>query len=338
MPLSRATLAALTAVAAGAAATTALATVPVTVAPATATLAAPEDAADTDTGMRWAVQPSGPDGPTGRSWFVYDLAPGEEIVDWVAVTNYSEIPLDFQVYATDAYTTQDGGFALLTADGRPRDVGAWVALDSGTYQVPAGHRLDIPFRVVVPDNATPGDHAGGIVASVTTRRSDATGQQVDLDQRVAARVYLRVSGPAAPELRVESVRVAYTNPVAPWDESAMTVTYVLRNTGNLRVSGTARVRVDGPFGWRLAASGDADVPELLPGSTVTVTETVTGLAPAVRLAATVEVDPVTDEAALPRVTRTATAWAVPWLILAALVAVAGYLLVRRHRRRRAATP
>ena len=182
-----------------AAATTALATVPVTAAPATATPAAPDGRRRHRHRDALAAQPSGPDGPTGRQLVRLRPRPGQEIVDRVAVTNYSEIPLDFQVYATDAYTTQDGGFALLTADGRPRDVGAWIALDSGTYQVPAGHRLDIPFRVVVPDNATPGDHArGGIVASVTTRRSDATGQQVDLDQRVAARVYLRVSGPAAP--------------------------------------------------------------------------------------------------------------------------------------------
>jgi hypothetical protein len=116
----------------------------------------------------------------------------------------------------------------------------------------------------------------------------------------------------------------------------MTVTYLLRNTGNLRVTGTARVRVAGPFGWRLAGTGDAEVPELLPGSTLSVTETISGLAPAGRLTAAVEVEAVTVDGPLPPVTRTAGVWALPWLLLAAVLAVAAWSGYRWWRRRRSA--
>jgi hypothetical protein len=287
-------------------------------------------------GVRWAVQPSGPDGPTGRNWFVYDLTPGAEIVDWVAVTNLGDSTLDFAVYPTDAYTTSDGSFALLPADQPVRDLGGWVAMEAGRYRVPAGQRVDIPFRLTVPANATPGDHAGGIIAAITARQTSADGQQLDLERRVAARIYLRVDGPAQPAVRVESVRVSYDNPIAPWGGYAMTVTYVLRNTGNLRVTGAARVRVDGPFGWwRLASTGDTEIPELLPGSTLTVTETISGLAPAGRLTAAVQVDPVTTDGRLPPVTRTAGVWALPWLLLGAVLAATGWWVVRWLRRRRA---
>jgi hypothetical protein len=286
--------------------------------------------------VRWAVQPSGPDGPTGRNWFAYDLAPGAEIVDWVGVTNLGESTLDFTVYPTDAYTTADGAFALLPAGEPPRDLGGWITMEAGSYRVPAGHRMDIPFRITVPANATPGDHAGGIIAGITARQTSADGQQLDLDRRVAARIYLRVDGPAQPAVRVESVRVSYDNPVAPWGGYRMTVTYLLRNTGNLRVTGTARVRVAGPFGWRLASTGDAEVPELLPGSTLTVTETISGLAPAGRLTAAVEVEAVTVDGPLPPVTRTAGVWALPWLLLAAVLAAAAWSGYRWWRRRRSA--
>lgn len=61
--------------------------------------------------------------------------------------------------------------------------------------MPAGKRADIPFEFKVPANATPGDHIGGLVASVRQTEESADGQRPEVERRVAARVYLRVTGP-----------------------------------------------------------------------------------------------------------------------------------------------
>ena len=280
----------------------------------------------------WSVQPA--NSATGtRSYFGYELAPGEQLTDTVRVTNRAATPTTFTVYGTDAYTTVDGGFDLLAAKTPPRDIGSWIALAAKAYTVPGNGHLDIPFRLAVPTNASPGDHAGGVIASVVTPGTSGDGQQVNIDRRVAARVYLRVSGPTSPSLRTESVRVSY-------DGGDMTVAYQLHNTGNLRITGVSRVRITGPFGIGLARTPDAEVPELLPGATISVTERVTGVAPAFRLDASVEVEPASADGRLPAVVRSAGVWAVPWtVLLVVLVLVAGLVawrLVRRVRRRRAA--
>jgi hypothetical protein len=284
--------------------------------------------------VTWAVQPSSPDGPTGRNYFVHDLAPGAEITDFVGISNLGDTARTFAVYGTDGFLTDDGAFALLPADQPATDVGTWVHFDQREYTVPAGERLDIPFRLAVPANATPGDHAGGVIGSLVAVGTDASGQQVNIDQRVAARIYLRVDGPVRPAINVESMSIEYDTPLNPLGDGDAVVTYQVRNTGNIRIGGTAAVLLDGPFGWNLARTDPIDLPELLPGSVFTVTERITGVPPALRLTGTVDLAPVTVDEALPPVTRTASVWAPPWLLLAAIAALAGWLAVRRWRSRR----
>ncbi|MEU9510948.1 DUF916 domain-containing protein [Micromonospora sp. NPDC048170] len=285
---------------------------------------------------RWAVQPSGPDGPTGRNYFIYDLAPGSTLTDHVGVSNLSDRPLTFQVYGTDAYTTADGAFALLPADRSATDVGSWIRFDRRSWTVAPGRRADIPFRLSVPANATPGDHAGGVIAAIAQARTTADGQQVRVDQRLAARVYLRVDGDVRPAVTIESVSVGYDTPINPAAGGDALVTYRLRNTGNVRVGGTGTVAVNGPFGWELARTAPVDLPELLPGGVFTVTERITGVPPALRLTAEVDLAPTTVDTALPPVLRSASTWAPPWLLLALLAVLAGWLAVRWHRRSAAA--
>ncbi|AXO34986.1 WxL protein peptidoglycan domain-containing protein [Micromonospora chalcea] len=295
--------------------------------------AAPRPAPSADPGAaRWAVQPSGPGGPTGRNYFTYDLAPGDSVTDHVGVTNLGDRPLTFAVYGTDAYTTTDGAFALLPSDRAATDVGAWIGVDRRSWTVQPGKRADIPFRLTVPRNATPGDHTGGVIAAVAQDGVTADGQRVRLDQRIAARVYLRVAGEVRPAVTVESVRVDYDTPLNPIGRADLTVTYRIRNSGNVRVGGTGAVVVAGPAGWTLSRTSPVDLPELLPGAEFTVTERVTGVPPALRLTATVDLAPTTVDTALPPVQRTASVWALPWLLLAALAVTGAWLYLRRRRR------
>ncbi|GLH96955.1 WxL protein peptidoglycan domain-containing protein [Phytohabitans aurantiacus] len=296
-------------------------------------------AASADDGFTWAVQPSSKDGPTGRAYFVYEAAPGQRVDDRVAITNLGTASMTFAVYGADAFTTADGSFTLQPASQPPVGAGAWVAFEARTYEVPAGRRVVIPFRLTVPANATPGDHAGGVVVSVA-QAQESGGQRVNVDRRVAARVYLRVAGPTRPAVAVEAMKVGYDNPLNPVGTAPVVVSYRLRNTGNVRLSGTARARVTAPFGLRLAASDGAPVPELLPGSAITITEQFNGIVPAGHLDVRVDVESTTVDGALPAVTRSSGVWAVPWAWVFLFVAVAGWFAVRRWRararRRRAA--
>lgn len=284
--------------------------------------------------MTWAIQPSSASGPTGRGYFVHDATPGQRIDDHAAISNLGRDPLSITLYGTDAFNTADGAFALLPASQPPTGAGAWVRTGRRQVEVAPGQRVIVPFQLVVPTNATPGDHAGGLVASVVSAGTDAAGRQVALDRRVVARIYLRVAGPIHPSVQVTALRVDNRNPVDPLAGGQLTARYRLRNTGNVRIGGTGRMTVRGPFGWHLANTGTIEIPELLPGGEIEVSEQVRGLPPAGRLEVAVVIEPATMDIALAPVTRTTGVWAVPWVLVAVLVVLGAVLALHRLRARR----
>ncbi|GAA1583677.1 WxL protein peptidoglycan domain-containing protein [Actinoplanes couchii] len=293
----------------------------------------PAQAAPSNSDVRWSVQPSSAKGPDGRDFIIRRAAPGERLTDYVGITNLTTRPLTFKVYGTDAYNTEDGSFALLPAADKPTDVGSWIELGANQFTVEPNTRLDVPFAVSVPVDATPGDHAGGVIASIAEEMVDPSGQKVLVDRRVAARVYLTVAGAVAPTLKIDTVRLEYVQSANPADGGEMTVRYLVRNTGNLRLNGTGAVRVTGPLGWELARTELMEIPELLPGGSVTVTEKITGVQPTVRLNAEVTVEPANFEQKLPAVTRGTAVWAWPWALVGLLAAAVLYLAFRFVRSR-----
>ncbi|MCX4471370.1 DUF916 domain-containing protein [Micromonospora sp. NBC_01655] len=288
----------------------------------------------------WAVAPSTVKGPNGRPAFTYKLDPGATLTDHVAVTNHSSRPLTLHLYASDAFTTAQGGFDLLPGDQQPTDTGSWVRLPRRTLTIPSTSRLIVPFTLTVPNDATPGDHAAGIVASLAATTSDAQGKQVAVDHRVGARIYLRVTGDLRPALWVEDLRVRHTGSLNPLAGGTLTATFTVRNTGNVRLTGRPALAVTGPFGLGRRAVDAAALPEILPGGALTTTVRLTGVPPLFRLTATAAVTPaaVGDQVLDPPPavdTARVALWAVPWpqLALITLIALAGWALVAARRRR-----
>ncbi|GAB2854125.1 hypothetical protein GCM10022221_62150 [Actinocorallia aurea] len=283
-------------------------------------------------GFSWSVQPSGPEGPTGRDYFSYSAGPGDTLKDTVGITNRSTEKLTFKVYATDAFNTSDGSFALLTAEKTPDDVGSWITLDKRTFTVKPGKRVDVPFTVKVPENAAPGDHSGGVLAAVTRQETTGGGQQVNVDRRVAARLHLRVNGPTTTALKVDRLTASHDGPLV--GDRTVKVSYRVTNTGNIRLTAKAHVSAEALFTWPQGRAADREIPELLPGSSYTFTDEITGVLPAGPLQAAVRLTPADPSeltpARLDSTTRSITFWAVPWAVVGAAVLV-GLLLVRRRR-------
>ncbi|MEE6262610.1 WxL protein peptidoglycan domain-containing protein [Plantactinospora sonchi] len=295
--------------------------------------------------VTWGVTPSSPAGPDGRASFGYKLDPGGTVTDYVAVTNHSARPLTLNLYASDAVTAAQGGFDLLPGGQRPVDVGSWVRLTAATLTIPSTSRMDVPFTLTVPENATPGDHVGGIVASLAAPGTDGQGNQVAVDHRVGARIYLRVTGALRPALALEDLRIAHRASGNPFAGGEIVATATIRNTGNVRLAGQSTVDSAGPFGLGVRSASGAALPEILPGDAVQATVRLPGVPPLFRLTVTTTVVPTAVEGQVLEpppgaVSEAVTVWAVPWLqlLLVALVvgAVWALLMVRRHRRRRAA--
>lgn len=290
---------------------------------------------------------------TGNEQFAFDfgVAPGSQIFENAAVVNFAAEPVTLALYAADAFTTTDGEFGLGLRTDAVTGAGAWITIGDPTTQVEVpgqttevgAGRVFVPVTIAVPPNAEPGDHAAGITASLTTRGENPEGQNVDLEQRVALRAYIRVDGELTPGLTIESLDATYQAPWEPWRPGTLTVTGSVVNEGNVRLGYRPTVTVEGPFGLGRKTVTPDPILELMPRSRVEFTETVEGVWPLGSLRATLDLQPQaaprTADPGLDPVSRTVTTTAVSWiLVLIVIVAVAllVLLIIRSRRRSRGA--
>jgi hypothetical protein len=305
--------------------------------------AAPAQAAPSHDPLTWSVTPSGPKGPDGRTALDYKLDPGATVTDRVAVTNHSRRPLVLRLYANDAFTTAAGGFDLRAGNAAPTDAGGWITLAQERITLPASSRAVVAFTVTVPADATPGDHAAGVVASLISGDDDGAGRQVSVDHRVGSRVHLRVAGALRPRLAISDVRIKHAASWHPLRLPRVTVDFTISNPGNVRLNGTAAARIEGPFGLGGRDAPAAAVPEILPGGSLRASMDLGAVPPLVRERLVLDIQPAPsdgraiDPAPAPA-TSAHTVWLVPWSQLAgaALVAllIVFWLLGRRRRARR----
>ncbi|WP_051973425.1 WxL protein peptidoglycan domain-containing protein [Cryobacterium sp. MLB-32] len=275
-----------------------------------------------------------------RSRFSYQVEPGQTLHDEYLVENTGTTVQSVTVYATDAFNTEDGSFALLEGNAGAVDAGQWITFDNGTNRMQVtldpGAQQVLPFAVNTPADASPGDHAGGMIVSALSPAG-----QVSVDRRVGIRLYVRVKGPLQPALTISSIESSYQPSINPF-AGETTITMTLSNAGNVSLSADTVAQVRGFFGIPLSGLTDQAIPEMLPGTSRTVSLVVPGvgpwvyLNPHVSLAATVD-DDALNAGVLPSGERSSDLFVVPWAVLLLLVAAGGVWLGLRYSRKRTAT-
>ena len=284
-----------------------------------------------------------------RGYFSYQMGAGGSYRDRAAVVNYGSTALDLGVYAADLGNASTGALVVGLPDKPSKDAGSWVHLPQHIVRahVPAatakgpGLKL-VPFDIQVPSDAPPGDHGAAIVAVLSTLGKNPKGENIRLNQRVAARMYIRVNGELAPALSVQDLQATYAGTLNPLGLGTATVTYVVRNTGNIRLAAKQAVSVSGLFGTKTRTVSPADIDLLFPGGSQRETVVVHGVRPTIWQNAHVTLTPqlFQDEAPTPVVQVTASAgfYAIPWtligLVLLVILLIAGFFFWRRQRRRR----
>ena len=279
----------------------------------------------------WALSPAQSqefEHSSDRTSFSYDVAAGTHLTDQATLYNYSNVQLTFHVYGTDAFNDQAGGFSVLSGDKKPTDVGAWIHVPQA-FTLPANSQVTFPVTIDVPLHATPGDHAGAILASSPVSGSGPDGKIVNVDRRTGTRMYIRVAGRLTPRLAVTKLSAAYHARLSPLG-GHVTATYRIENIGNVRLAGTQRFHAGGLLGMLGKSTKPTAIPELLPGQAFTLRAELDGLPATILGSAGVSVEPAKfDGKRVDGDTRRSVTFAPPYSVLAfALVA----LLIARARR------
>ena len=221
---------------------------------------------------RWTITPEGANDPNAastRSELSYVGERGSVITDGVTVFNLGNEVLTFHVYPTDAVNGTDGSLGFLPSGEPSTGVGTWVSVGQEFVTLEPGMASTIPITITIPDDASPGDHVGGVMASSATGAATESGAVIGLDRGVGTRLYMRVNGPLRPELAVEGLTVDRDGRANPLRGGA-NVSFQIHNRGNVRLSGTHQVTVAGPFGIARNVGEKVNFPEILPGQTISV--------------------------------------------------------------------
>lgn len=293
----------------------------------------------------FGIRPAAKGKPDDRSILTFGMTPGAVASDQVALVNQSDATYTFQVYATDAINDTNGTLTLLPPAQRPSDAGSWITIGGkgagGRVVVKPRSYVVVPIGIQVPTNATPGDHVAGVVTALV---ATSHGQPVNvrLNQRVGLRVFLRVAGDIHPALSIENLATNYHDNWNPIGSGSATVTYRVRNNGNVSLGVRQTVNVSGLFGKAGSATPRA-ITLLLPGESVDVRAQVPGVFPEIRMSTKVELRPLVPagnlDVGLKSVySSTQSFWAIPWVLIGIVIALlAGGFFGWRWRRKRRAT-
>jgi len=124
----------------------------------------------------------------------FSLDPGATVTHTVQVVNTGVTPVDVEIYATDASTTNTGRFAILTKYRNKEFMGKWITFKESKMSLKGGETRDMEFTITIPADTTPGSFAGGLsiepaIPSIALQQTGAV-----ISTRVAMPIYVNVNG------------------------------------------------------------------------------------------------------------------------------------------------
>ncbi len=121
--------------------------------------------------------------------------PGDVIEASINVRNISDREETYFVSPRDIIGVRDGNAPEFAPEGQEKtgyELSAWVTVDEGPYTMDPGESVSIPLTIVVPDDASPGSHFGGLFVSTEPPKLRTIGASVGY--KVPSIISLKVSG------------------------------------------------------------------------------------------------------------------------------------------------
>lgn len=201
-----------------------------------------------------------------HSWFIYEKDAGQSVEDTALLKNYGNEPSQVTIYPVDASSSESGSFILALAETNQTGVGAWTTLDKKTLRINPHDTVEIPFKINIPSNVTPGEYIGGIIVenepvkSPDQKESETTtGTSVNVKTRVGTRIYLTVPGDIIENIRTKDIRVkSDVNGIIKFD-------FTIENKGNVSHTPIAHIEIY-DYSDKLYETIDQQLGTSMPGS------------------------------------------------------------------------
>ena len=187
------------------------------------------------------VYPANPDlkNPLTKSWFIYNLNPGETKQDALIIKNKSDEEKIFKIYPVDATTNNIGGFALEKESDTRDAIGGWVELETDRAIVSPGKSKKINFTISIPEDASVGEHAGGIIIQkeLSEEQKNLKGGFI-INTRLGVRIYQTVPGEIIQYVYFSNVNFQYNAELEKYELEVN-----VRNNGNVTMNPLIRVDI-----------------------------------------------------------------------------------------------
>ena len=140
------------------------------------------------------------DDATKGAYFTYSLQPGQTREDEAIVSSSGSEPVTLKLYAADAITATGGGTAFANATDNVNGDRNLVVLGKTEITLAPGQKVTVPFKVVVPADARPGDHIAGLIVEAPPKAGAGGNVQTTVVERVGVAVVVRVPGAVVEKL------------------------------------------------------------------------------------------------------------------------------------------
>ena len=207
------------------------------------------------------------------SFFTYSLNQGSTISDEALIINDGTVSVNLKVYAVDGITAQNGGTSFakegVSSSGGSQGTGEWLSFTDQDVYLEPGESLTLPFKVTVPENATPGHHIAGLVVEAnpdnsTVANTDGDAQfQVNVIRRVGVAVVVDIPGTHVTELAINDLDLFEIN------QHGTIFKIVIANNGNVYSKGDGTFSITDQNGSTLY-SVPFTVDTILPGDQITL--------------------------------------------------------------------
>lgn len=204
-----------------------------------------------------------------KGYYQFTLAPGESIEDVLIASNPNEFPVALRILMVRGSTMAAGGITF-TEDSS--GAAQWVVFpDAGIVEVPQESAKELPFQVVVPADALPGEYVVGFLGMLedSTQSPVVEGDtgnsqssfKVKVVSQVAISMIITVSGDSTCAAAVTSL--TSTSHKGSWQ-----LGIGLQNTGTAHFNATGEVLARPAAGGDPVASAPFTVGYFIPGDAV----------------------------------------------------------------------